>query len=89
MKADYYVVCNTYFLPLMMRYIKVPFPILRANHNIYCQSFGLDEKSRDNLALMNGLWTFLTPDNLPVVGPSFKFKNLFYNFANLDTTLES
>jgi len=39
--------------------------------------------------MMNGLWTFLTPDTLPIVGPSVKFKNLFYNMGNLDSSIES
>ena len=32
MKADYYVLCNTFFLPVMMRYIKLNFPLLRITH---------------------------------------------------------
>ncbi len=35
------------------------------------------------------MWTFLTPDNLPIIGRSTKFKNLFYNLGNIDTDLKS
>ena len=37
---------------------------------------------------MNGLWTFLSPDTLPIIGKSMKFKNLFYNLASTDLDIK-
>ena len=82
MKADYYVLCNTFFLPLMMRYIGQAMPLLRTTTQVYTECYGLEE-SAAKLSVMNGLWTYITPDSLPVVGKSIKFKNLYYNLGNL------
>lgn len=42
MKADYYVLCNTFFLPLMLRYIKQTMPLIRTTTQIYSEAFNLD-----------------------------------------------
>jgi hypothetical protein len=86
MKADYYVLCNTFFLPLMMRYIKQTTPVIRTSTQVFSQGFNLES---DKLALLNGLWTFVSPDSLPIVGKSVKFKNLYYNLGNIDADLSS
>ena len=85
MKADYYVLCNTFFLPLMLRYIKQTMPLIRTTTQIYSEAFGLDTQK---LTLMNGLWTFMSPDSLPIIGKSLKFKNLFFNLASTDQDIE-
>ena len=42
MRGDYYVLCNTFFLPLMMRYIKQTMPLIRTSTQVYGECFGLD-----------------------------------------------
>lgn len=87
-RADYYVLSNSYHTLLMMRYIKQTVPLLRCSQAIFANSFKLDEKHAQLHSVMTGPWTFMSADKLAVVGRSGKYKNLFYNIASLEGNMD-
>jgi hypothetical protein len=81
-RSDYFVLTNTFFFPLMMRYIKQTAPLLKCTTPFFDQISDLASERLLVHHVMAGAWSFFSPDSFPVVGRSGKFKNLYFNLAS-------
>lgn len=85
-RCDYYVLCSTYHLHLMTRYIKLTTPLLRVPVGL--MSNWTPDQRAVNTALGGASWTYLSPDGLAVVGRSSKFRNLYFNLGEQSGDLD-
>jgi hypothetical protein len=64
MKGHVYVFCNTYYLTTMMRFVKIPLPVVRCSSELVGALNGEDIVSYGMRTALASKWTFLTADNL-------------------------
>ena len=83
MRAEFYVLCNTFHIPTIMRYLGLKIPVFRCSEKLYTGIYGTQRQ------IMTGPFTFVTPDTLAIVGKSAKFHNLYYNIGSVYGDLES
>ena len=89
LKADIYVMCNTKFVLPMLSYIRHSIPLVRMSNDLWSKSLAENVNQNLNRQLLSGSYTYLTPDNLPLIGKSVRFTNLYFNLGCHDYKLDT